>query len=163
MGKSEQHDAEAVDELLAEAGFDADENVLTRRQAQVLALRERQLSQEEIANILGTTRANISSIEASARRNVHRAGETVAVAATLQAPVRVRIATGTDLFDVPDAVFRACDDAGTKVASPSAELVRAIREDAPQAIEGDVVIRPLLIAVDGEGSITIRAETGNSG
>ena len=156
MGEGQWTETEEVNELLAEAGFDPEENVLTQRQAQVLALRERALSQEEIADFFGTTRANISSIEASARRNVRRAEETVAVAATLQAPVRVRITPGTDVFDVPDAVFRACDDAGTKVAHPSAELIRAIRQNAPEAIEHDQVTQALLIGVDGEGSITIR-------
>lgn len=161
MGDRELDDLEQVDDLLAEAGFDPDDNVLTRRQAQVLALRERELSQEAIADILGTTRANVSSIEASARRNVRRASETVDVAAALRAPVRVRISPGTDLFDVPDAIFRACDQAGTKVAHPSAEVVRAVRQDAPDAIEDGRVVAPLLIGVDGEGSITIRAAAGD--
>lgn len=148
-----------VDDLLSEAGFDPDENVLTRRQAQVLALREREFSQDAIADILGTTRANISSIEASARRNVDRANETVAVAAALRAPVRVRIDPGTDLFDVPDAIFRACDEAGTKVAHPSAEVVRAVRQDVPTAIDDGQVVTSLLIGVDKDGTITIRAGT----
>lgn len=155
----ERTELDDIDALLADAGFDPDENVLTRRQAQVLALRERQLSQEEIAQQLGTTRANISSIESSARRNVRRASETVAVAAALQAPVRIRIRTGTDLFDVPDAVFRACDDAGTKVAHSSAEIVRAVRASVPEALENDEIVRPLLIGVDGDGTITVRAAT----
>lgn len=159
MAERELDDPEHVNELLAEAGFDPDENVLTRRQAHVLALRERDYSQEEIAAILGTTRANISSVESSARRNVRRAEETVGVAAALRAPVRVRISPGTDLFDVPDAVFRACDDAGTKVAHPSAEIVRAVRHDAEEAIENDRIVKPLFVGVDGEGSITIRAAT----
>ena len=150
---------DGVDDLLVEAGFDPDENVLTRRQAQVLALREREFSQDAIADILGTTRANISSIEASARRNVDRANETVAVAAALRAPVRVRIEPGTDLFDVPDAIFRACDETGTKVAHPSAEVVRAVRQDAPRAIDDGQVVTPLLIGVDKDGTITIRAAT----
>lgn len=162
MGIPERPDETQVDDLLAEAGFDPDENVLTQRQAQVLALRERQLSQEEIADILGTTRANISSIESSARRNVKRAEETVAVAATLRAPVRVRVGPGTDLFDVPDTVFRACDDAGTKVAASSAELIRDVRESAEEAIENETVVSPLLIGVDGDGSVTIRAATENA-
>lgn len=161
MGDRELDDPERVDDLLSEAGFDPDENVLTHRQAQVLALRERGFSQEEIAAVLGTTRANISSIEASARRNVTRANETVDVAAALRAPVRVRIDPGTDLFDVPDAIFRACDEAGTKVAHPSAEVVRAVRQDAADAIEDGQVVTPLLIGVDGDGSITIRVAAGS--
>ncbi len=159
MGDREHGDPDRIDELLSEAGFDPEENVLTRRQAQVLALRERDRSQQAIAGILGTTRANISSIEASARRNIERATETVAVAAALRAPVRVRIDPGTDLFDVPDALFRACDEAGTKVAHPSAEVVRALRRDAAAAIEDDRVVQPLLIGVDSDGSITIRTAT----
>ena len=61
------------DVLLEQAGFDAERSVLTRRQAEVLALRERGVRQASIADLLGTSRANVSSVESSARENVEKA------------------------------------------------------------------------------------------
>ncbi|WP_370515861.1 sigma factor-like helix-turn-helix DNA-binding protein, partial [Halapricum sp. CBA1109] len=72
-----------IDAVLDRAGFDPEESVLTRRQAAVLALRERDLTQSTIADRFGTSRANVASIEASARENVRKARETVAVADAL--------------------------------------------------------------------------------
>ena len=108
--------AEDVDaaELLERVGFDADESVLTERQAEVLAFRERGLRQADIAERLGTSRANVSSVEASARDNVERAKETVAFAEALSSPVRVEIPAGTDLYDAPQRVYDACDEAGVR-------------------------------------------------
>ncbi|OYR44852.1 Tfx family DNA-binding protein, partial [Halorubrum sp. Ea8] len=125
-------DVEDVDaaELLERAGFDADESVLTDRQAEVLALRERGLRQSDIADRLGTSRANVSSVEASARDNVERARETVAFAEALAAPVRVEIDAGTDLYDAPKRVYDACDEAGVKVNQTAPDLMKTIGDRA---------------------------------
>ncbi|MFQ3284468.1 MAG: Tfx family DNA-binding protein, partial [Natronomonas sp.] len=87
-----------ADEMLDRVGFDEETNVLTRRQAEVLSLRERDVSQAEIAESLGTSRANVSSVESSARENVAKARETVAFANALTAPVQLTIEAGEDLY-----------------------------------------------------------------
>jgi len=105
---------------------DPETSVLTYRQAQVLALRERGVSQADIAEALGTSRANVSSIESSARENVSKARETVAFAEALRAPVRVRVPAGTDLYDVPQMVYDACDEAGVKVDHTAPDLMKVV-------------------------------------
>ncbi|WP_433626052.1 Tfx family DNA-binding protein [Halomicrococcus sp. NG-SE-24] len=150
---SQQPDA---DELLRQAGFDADESVLTYRQAEVLALRERGLSQAAIADALGTSRANVSSVEASARGNVRKARETVAFAAALEAPVRIEVDAGTDLYDVPSRVYDACDDAGVKVSHAAPELMKLISDSAGDAVDGRAVQEPLLVGVTPDGDVTVR-------
>jgi len=142
--------------ILEDAGFDAEQSVLTRRQAEVLALRERGLAQAEIAERLGTSRANVSSVEASARRNVGRAEETVAVAEALCAPVQVQIDPGTDLYDVPDRVYAACDDAGLKVDASTPELLSTVSDRASDALEGRRVAQAVTVAVTPEGELRIR-------
>lgn len=112
-----------ADALLEEAGFDPEVSVLTRRQAEVLALRERDTTQADIAASLGTSRTNISSVEESARTNVEKARETVAFAEALRAPVQVRIERGTDLYDVPSLVFEDCDAVGMKVTHTAPKLM----------------------------------------
>lgn len=145
-----------VDELLDEAGFDADTNVLTRRQAEVLALRERDIRQLDIAERLGTSRANVSNIEASARENIEKARETVAFAEALSAPVRVRIDPETDLYDVPKRVYDACDDADVKVNYTAPDLMKVVSDGGGSAVSGRNVRQELFVSVSTDGSVQVR-------
>lgn len=142
--------------LLERAGFDPDRSVLTRRQAEVLALRERDVPQADIADRLGTSRANVSSIEASARTNVEKAGETVAFAEALKAPVQVEVESDTDLYDIPSRVYAACDDAGVKVNQTAPELMKSVSDAAGDAISGREVKRDLLVGVTADGIVRVR-------
>ncbi|OYR79067.1 RNA polymerase subunit sigma-70 [Halorubrum distributum] len=145
-----------ADSILERAGFDADESVLTRRQAEVLALRERGLRQSDIADRLGTSRANVSSVESSARDNLERARETVAFAEALSAPVRVEIEAGTDLYDAPKQVYDACDEAGVKVNQTAPELMKTIGDRAGDAVRGREVRNRLFVTVAADGQIRVR-------
>lgn len=154
-------DAEAAEdidaaELLSQAGFDAEQNVLTLRQAEVLALRERGLRQSVIADRLGTSRANVSSVEASARENVAKARETVFFADALTAPVRVRVEAEADLYDVPEQVYEACDEAGVKVGYAAPELMKIVSDGAGEAVHGREVRAELLVGVTSDGQVRVR-------
>ncbi|MFW5939985.1 MAG: Tfx family DNA-binding protein [Halolamina sp.] len=152
----EDVDGHDADELLARAGFDADRSVLTRRQAEVLALRERGLRQADIADRLGTSRANVSSVEASARENVEKARETLSFAEALAAPVRVRLAAETDLYDVPDLVYDACDDVGVKVSYAAPELMKIVSDAAGDGVRGREVREELFVGVTSDGQVRVR-------
>jgi len=147
--------------LLEAAGFDPDLSVLTRRQAEVLALREHGVSQADIAEQLGTSRANVAGIEASARENVAKARETLEFVEAVQAPVRVQIDDGTDIFDVPDRVYEEADDAGIKVSHSATELVQTLNRAVGGAMNGRELTRPIVVSVGTDGSITVR-EAGNN-
>jgi Tfx family DNA-binding protein len=152
-----------VDAILSSAGFDEDAAVLTRRQAEVLALRERGASQAEIADLLGTSRANVSGVESAARDNVDRARETVAVAAALAAPVQVTVEADTDLYDVPEAVYSACDESGVKVAHTGADLLNVLSETVPGAVEERTVVAPLTVSVGADGEVHVRRRGDGEG
>jgi Tfx family DNA-binding protein len=145
-----------ADEMLDRVGFDEETNVLTRRQAEVLSLRERDVSQAEIAESLGTSRANVSSVESSARENVAKARETVAFANALTAPVQLTIEAGEDLYDVPNRVYSACDDAEVKVSRTAPELMKLIGDAAGDAVQGRAVQRDITVSVTNEGRVTVR-------
>lgn len=146
--------------LLEAAGFDPDRSVLTRRQAEVLALREHGVNQAEIADRLGTSRANVAGIEASARENVAKATETLAFVEAIRAPVRVRIPAGTDAFDIPDRVYAAADDADIKVSHSATELIQVLGRSVSDAMDGRVLTRPITVHIATDGGIRIR-EAGN--
>jgi hypothetical protein len=150
-----------IDALLDRAGFDPETSVLTRRQAEVLLLRERNVRQTTIAERIGTSRANVSSIEASARANVEKARETVAFAEALSAPVRVEVAPGTDLYDVPKQVYDACDEAGVKVNYTAPDLMKIVSDAAGDAVQGREVCEPILVGVTSDGNVRVRRSTAD--
>jgi hypothetical protein len=145
-----------ADDILDRVGFEADHNVLTRRQAEVLCLREQGIAQAAIADWLGTSRANVSSVEKSARENVARARETVAFADALTAPVTLTIEPDTDLYDVPERVYAACDDAGVKVEHAAPALMKRVSDAAGDAVSGRRVSEELLIGVTADGTVRVR-------
>ena len=148
-----------VEGILDRAGFDEETNVLTRRQAEVLALRERGMAQADIADRLGTSRANVSSVEASARQNVEKARETVAFSETLHAPVRIVVEPGTDLYDVPAMVFDQCDEAGVKVSYTAPDLMKLVSDAAGNAVTGRNVEQELFVGVTSDGEVRVRRQT----
>ncbi|ELZ94977.1 transcriptional regulator [Haloferax mucosum ATCC BAA-1512] len=150
-----------ADDLLDEAGFDPERSVLTRRQAEVLALRERGVRQATIADRLGTSRANVSSIESSARDNVEKARETVAFVGALTAPVRVEIPAGSDLYDVPTQVYDACDDVGVKVSHAAPDLMKVVSDAAGDAVAGREVRERLFVGVTNDGQVRVRRQAND--
>jgi Tfx family DNA-binding protein len=148
--------AEDPDNIVSQAGFDPETSVLTRRQAEVLALRERGLTQQAIADRLDTSRANVSGIEASARANVERARETVEFAEALEAPVRITVPADIDLYDVPARVYDACDEAGVKVNYTAPELMQLIGDRTESAVRGRQIRHAILVGVTREGEVRVR-------
>jgi Tfx family DNA-binding protein len=144
-----------ADALVAQIGFDADHSVLTRRQAEVYVLRERGFRQTDVAEILGTSRANVANVEASARENIRNARNTVAFADVLAAPVRVEIEADTPLYDVPQRVFSTCDDAGIEVGHTAPELMELVSAAAGAAVEDREVLRRITVGVGADGTVRV--------
>ncbi|MDZ7702148.1 MAG: Tfx family DNA-binding protein [Halobacteriales archaeon] len=152
---------EDADALLDRAGFDAEESVLTRRQAGVLALRERGVSQADIADRLGTSRANVAGIEASARENVRKARGTVELVDTLRAPVRLTIEAGTDVYEIPDRIYGAADAADLKVRLSAVGVIERLTESARDALDSRQLVRPVEVTVAADGEVRIRPADGS--
>ena len=140
---------------LERVGFDPAESILTQRQAVVLLLRERGHTQAAIADRLGTSRANVANVEASARENVEKAVETVRVVRAVEAPVKVAIPAGTDIYDVPERVYETANRADIKVAYSAPELVTRILDEAETAVSGRTIDASLTLSVDQEGEVLI--------
>lgn len=155
-GMTDETAAFDVDTFLDSVDFDPEKSLLTRRQGKVLVLRNRGLKQATIANQLGTSRANVSGIEKSARENIERARETIAFATVLEAPVRVDVPASTDLYEVPDLVFDACDEADLKVPHNAPDLMKLVSDAADDVIDGREIRQALSVSVTTEGDIEVR-------
>ena len=79
--------------------------LLTERQMEILRYRKQGLTQQHIADILSTSKANICTIEKCANENIKRARETLEYLYTLDATHLCTIPSGTDLFEVPSDNF----------------------------------------------------------
>ena len=132
------------------------DSLLTDRQAAVLRLRKKGLSQQEVAEILGTTRSNVSILEKRAVQNVSRARATLRDWTMIQAPISIEVPAGTDLFEVPDLVFSEADRSGIKLGIGSVDVVVQIKSKAPEALRKRVIVRNLAVAVTEDGLLLVR-------
>lgn len=144
-----------VRSLLDNLDLEADESFLTRRQALVLAMRERGLAQAVIADHLGCSRANVSNIERSARDNIEKARATLAYAQVLAAPVRVQLPADLPMHEAPERVYAACDEAGVKVQYGAPELIRMIAASVDGADDRGSLPEDVVVTVTGDGEIHV--------
>ena len=127
---------------------------LTPRQIQVLRLRAGGHTQEKIAEMLGTSRENITNIEKKARANIEKARYTIELYESLN-PIRMTVKPGTDIFDIPRQVFKKADSHGVKVLHNSTSLVGLIRKDAGASVAGNRVVDFIALAILRNGRVRI--------
>ena len=103
---------------------------LTKRQVQVLQFRLQGLTQQEIADLLGTTRANICKMERRAHQNVMMARRTLREWMKIQAPIVVSVPAGTDVLRVPSMIFKAADVEGIHLPVNAIDIIVQLRIQA---------------------------------
>jgi hypothetical protein len=121
-----------------------------------LELRAKGLTQKEIAEILGTTRANVSIIERRARANIEKAKRTIEVFERLSASLQMVATSGMDLFDVPREVFSRATERGIKVREDSVSLIERIRDRVGHKLRGRKIREDIEIMVLQDGRVLIR-------
>lgn len=144
-----------VDEVLA--AFDPAQLHLTLRQAQVWALRAHGVSQSQIAQRWGTSRANVCMLERTARQHVARARETIAFDDWLRAPLRFSCRPGALLLDIPPRLLRYADQLGLHVQAEREHIVQCILDQVPDCVRDNRLVRPILLLVTPQGELWVRA------
>lgn len=104
---------------------------LTDQQIKILRLRAKGLKQSEIAEVLGTSRANISILEKRALEKIEKARNTLLLWEQINSKVTVEVKKGEDIFRIPDEVFKKADKLGIKVPYTTAEIIAFLVENAP--------------------------------
>lgn len=95
---------------------------LTDRQLEVLELRQQGHTQKEVAEMLGTTDANVSAIERAAEENVEKARKTLELVRTINAPSQFTASQGTEFDALIDEVYTQGNQADIKIAYCRPEL-----------------------------------------
>lgn len=132
-----------------------EQSFLTEQQVEVLRLREQGLKQREIAERIGTTRANVSIIEKRARQNIDRAYETIRLWNKLRAPIRITVPPETDVFDIPKIVYDGVEGERIKIVEDSVQLVARVQEEAGDKIRRRRLIEELEVYVGEDGRLTV--------
>jgi len=100
----------------------SESTILTDRQIEVLDLRERGLTQQEVAEEFDTTGSNVSAIERAAENNVEKARRTLELVRTIRSPIQFSVSPGTSFDDLVASVYAHGDEAGIKIAYCRPEL-----------------------------------------
>jgi Tfx family DNA-binding protein len=131
--------------------------LLSKRQMEILRYRKQGLTQQQIANILSTSKANICTIEKCANENIKRAKETLDFLYILDATHLCTIPSGTDLFDVPTIIFGEAEKIKIKVTYDNISVINRLRESRPKSYKARRVSEDIIVYITEEGELYFRA------
>jgi Tfx family DNA-binding protein len=129
------------------------DGLLTDRQKEVLRYRKQGMTQQEIADIIATSKANVCTIEKSAMENIRRAKETLDFLYTLDAIPLCLIPSGTDLLDVPSMIFAEAEKKNIKVKYDTITLINLLRESRPQAYQARCTCEDIQVYITDQGEL----------
>lgn len=137
-----------------------DETSLTERQVQVMRLREDERTQQEVAELLGTTASNVSAVERAAQDNIEKARRTLDLVRTIRAPVRLEAPRGMVFEDLVDAIYAKGDESGIKIDYCIPELYSHLYAHLQDSIEGSRLITDAEIGITRDGTVKIYTRSG---
>lgn len=129
------------------------DGLLTERQKEVLRYRKQGLTQQQIANLINTSKANVCTIEKSAMENIRRAKETLEFLYTLDATHLCTIPGGTDLLEFVPLIYREAEKLGIKVRYDTISLINKIREAVPERFKARFVKENINVYITEEGEL----------
>ncbi len=132
----------------------ASDSFLTERQLEILELRGKWRTQEEVARKLGTTRENVTITEKRARENIEKARRTID-AFEMLSPVEIKIEEGEDIFGVPDKILRVGDATGTEVLYGKTTIIGMLRRHAGDKIRGNKILDGFKVLLLRSGKIKL--------
>jgi Tfx family DNA-binding protein len=129
------------------------DGLLTDRQKEVLRYRKQGLTQQQIADIISTSKANVCTIEKSAMENIRRARDTLEFLYTLDATHLCTIQAGMDLLDVAPFIYSEAEKIGIKVKYDTISLINKIRESSPDRFKARHVKDNIEVYINDEGDL----------
>ena len=153
--EAEGEDAEEIAELKETEMIESHQSFLTNRQLEVLQMRHQGLSQQDVADRLGTTRSNISILEKRAHKNIARSERTVQQWLMICAPISLFAKGGTDVFDLPRMIFAAADEKGIRLPVTSMDILIRLERKAPRLFHKRALEKDARIYVTGVGELMV--------
>jgi Tfx family DNA-binding protein len=128
---------------------------LTRRQIEVLRLRCQGRTQQEIAEIMDTTRPNVTKLERRAYQNIMMARRTIRYWMKIQAPISLTICKDTDVLHIPAMIFEAADIKGIHLPVNSIDLIVQLKAKAPFLFNRETLPNDVTIFVSRDGQLLL--------
>ena len=129
------------------------QGLLTDRQKEVLRLRKEGLTQQQIADIIHTSKANVCTIEKAAHENIEKAKDTLEFLYTLDATRLCTLKEGSDLLDVVNEIYEQASRVGIKVRYDSIELLNRLRTGNPEQIKGRHIRGDIEVYLSEDGEL----------
>ena len=129
------------------------QGLLTDRQKEVLRLRKEGLTQQQIADIIHTSKANVCTIEKAAHENIEKAKDTLEFLYTLDATRLCTLKEGSDLLDVVNEIYEQASRVGIKVRYDSIELMNRLRSANPEQIKGRHIRSNIEVYLSEDGEL----------
>jgi len=126
---------------------------LTERQKEILRYRRAGYTQQQIADIVHTTKANVSLIEKAANENIQRAYETLEFMNTLDAIHLCTLEKGNDLIKAAESVITKGDEHGIAVRYDLLDLCNKVREKVPDSVRGRLLRADIEVYLRDDGEI----------
>jgi len=126
---------------------------LTKRQMEVLKLRMKGLTQDQVAEILKTTRENVANLENRAYINIMRARITLKLLDELNPQNEIVIPAGTPITDVPRIILDRADMLGIKIVFGAETIYQYVKKKAKK--RRDHLTAPLRVRILPSGKIKL--------
>jgi Tfx family DNA-binding protein len=127
---------------------------LTTRQMEVLLLRKRGFTQEKVAKLLGTSRANVSIIERNAYKVVWEAQATIEAFESLHEDGIFLVPSRTSIYDVPRLIFLRGDALGIKVKVNENGILSMVKSKGK--IRQYRLVSPLSVRIKPDGHLLMK-------
>ncbi|MDG6257229.1 MAG: Tfx family DNA-binding protein [Methanomicrobiaceae archaeon] len=129
------------------------QGLITDRQKEVLRYRRQGLTQQQIADLIHTSKANICTIEKAALENIRKAKETLEFFYTLDATHIYTIRDGTDVLDAVRDIFVEAEKVNIKVRYDTISLINRLRESVPERIRGRFIREKIDVYINDDGEL----------
>ena len=114
------------------------------------------MTQQQIADIIHTSKANVCLIEKMAMRKIRRAQETLAAIRVLDAHLLCTLESGSDLFDSIPIIINEAGKAGIVIPDNPLDLINRIRADNSDRIHGRFIKNEIRIFFLTTGELFFR-------
>ena len=126
---------------------------LTERQKEILRYRRAGYTQQQIADIVHTTKANVSLIEKAANENIQRAYETLEFMNTLDAVHLCTLEKGCDLVKAAGLVMHKADEHDINVKYDLLDLCNKVKDKVPDSVRGRLLRADIEVYLRDDGEI----------
>lgn len=130
-------------------------SLLTDRQKIVLQYRREGKTQQEIADILQTSRSNVSTIEKAANENLRMAKEALAFMYSLEATLLCTLDAGGDLNHEAFLIYKAAQQLEIKVQYTAGALINRITSAVPEKLHGTIIREDINIYLNENGILYV--------